>query len=68
MTELIQVCVNNGVGVCSFLALLYFANKFLSSMNDTLSTISETLALIQVNLSNLTNRVEEIENKLKKEG
>ena len=27
MEQIIQVCVNNGLGIASFLALLYFINK-----------------------------------------
>ena len=65
MEQIINVIVNNGLGVASFLALLIFMYKYMNKMETTLTKISETLTLIQTNLMSLSNRVDEIEDKVK---
>ena len=35
MEDIIQVVVNNGLGVASFLALIYFYFNFVNKINDT---------------------------------
>lgn len=65
MEELMQLIVQNGIGVGSFMALLYFINKYISNMNITLENMTETLTTIKESLLSLTNRVSEIENKMK---
>lgn len=65
MEELMQLIVQNGIGVGSFMALLYFINKYISNMNVTLEHMTETLTTIKESLLSLTNRVSEIENKMK---
>ena len=62
MEELIQLIVNNGLGIGSFLALLYFMDKYLSKINATIEKVSETLVSVEKSLSDLTNRVDKIEN------
>lgn len=64
MEQFINVIVNNGLGVASFLALLIFMYKYMNKMESTLNEISKTLTLIQTNLTSLSNRVDEIENKI----
>ena len=66
MEDLIQLMVNNGLGIASFGALLYFIDKYLSKINNTMGAISKTLDLVQENLAKLSARVDEIE--LKKKG
>lgn len=75
MNDLVQVITNSGLGVASFLALLYFINKYMATMTDSMKTfietikilkdklgeISEVLKLVQGNLLNLQNRVDKIE-------
>ena len=58
--------VNNGLGIASFGALLYFIDKYLSKINNIMGAISKTLDLVQENLAKLSARVDEIE--LKKKG
>lgn len=65
MQEIIEVVVQNGVGVGSFLALLYFVNSYITKMNDTIHEISLTLTTIKDSLLTLSARVDEIENKIK---
>ena len=65
MEELMQLIVQNGIGVGSFMALLYFINKYISNMNVTLEHMTETLTTIKESLLSLINRVSDIENKMK---
>ncbi len=64
MEELINAIVNNGLGVASFIAFIYFINTYMSRMDTTMSEISKTLTLIQGNLITLQSRVDDIEEKI----
>ncbi len=55
MEELINVCVNNGLGVASFIALIIFIFKYQSKANDTLDKINESLISLNERVSNLEN-------------
>lgn len=68
MEELINVCVNNGLGVASFIALLLFIFKYQSKISDTLEEINKSQATIQTTLTALTSRIDNLENKIDKEG
>lgn len=68
MQDLIQVIVNNGLGVASFIALIYFINTTLKDMNVNLVNIKDTLVLIQTNLIKLSERVSDVEEKIKVKG
>lgn len=68
MEELINVCVNNGLGVASFIALLLFIFKYQSKISDTLEEINKSQATIQTILTALTSRIDNLENKIDKEG
>lgn len=65
MEEFINVVVQNGLGVASFIALIWFMNTSLKDMNKTMSDISTTLTQIQLNLSELNSRVDDLEGKEK---
>lgn len=64
MEEVLNIIVNNGLGVASFIAFIYFINTYMSKMDNTMSEISKTLTLIQGNLITLQSRVDEIEEKI----
>lgn len=66
MEELMTLIVQNGVGVGSFLALLYFVNVYITKMNDTIHEIALTLTTIKDSLLTLSTRVDEIEDKIKR--
>lgn len=68
MEEIINVCVNNGLGVASFIALLLFIFKYQSKISDTLEEINKSQASIQTTLTALTSRIDNLENKIDKEG
>ena len=65
MEEIINVVVQNGLGVASFIALIWFMNTSLKDMNKTMSDIAATLIQIQLNLSELNSRVDDLEEKEK---
>ena len=66
MEELINVCVNNGLGVASFIALLLFIFKYQSKISETLEEINKSELQIQTTLAVLTQRIDKIEDKIGK--
>lgn len=64
MEELVNVAVNNGLGICSFLALLYFIFTYLKSLNETMTKISNTMVEMQINFATMTDRIDKIEEKI----
>lgn len=66
MEEIIKVIVENGLGVGSFIALLYFIFKYEDKQSTALNKISDTLIQVQLTLSSLSNRMDKIENNITK--
>lgn len=64
MEQFIQVCVNNGLGVASFIALIVFMLKGQNKTNETLEEINKTLLTIQTNMINLSERIKDVEDKM----
>ena len=64
MEELIQAIVDNGLGIGSFIALIYFIFTYVKSLNDTMTKITNTLIQIQINLASMTDRIDKIEEKI----
>ena len=67
MEEIINVCVNNGLGVASFIALIVFIFKYQSKISDTLEEINKRQVVIQTTLTALTSRIDNIEDRIKKD-
>ena len=65
MESIVNVIVNNGIGVGSFLALLYFMNIFITDIKTTTEETTKTLLSIQDSLTSLSERVDKIEDKVK---
>ena len=63
MEDLINVVVQHGLGVASFLALMFFMYVILKDITKSLNDISNTLIQIQLNLSQLNSRVDDLESK-----
>lgn len=59
MEEFIQVCVNNGLGFGSFIALIIFIFKYQTKANETLEDISKTLISLNERVSILEQRKED---------
>lgn len=71
MQELVNVAVNNGLGICSFIALLYFiftinkqSNENQKELNETLNKVNDSMIEVQVALVKLTERVSDVEQKV----
>lgn len=47
MEDLVQLVVNNGLGVVCVIYLIYFQNTTMTKMLDTLSGIDKRLAVIE---------------------
>lgn len=65
MEELINVCVNNGLGVGSFIALIVYIFKYQTKANDTLGKINDSQIAIQTSLTDLSERVTNIESEIR---
>lgn len=50
MEEIINLVVNNGVGVACVVYLIYFQNNTMKEMLSTLATINERLIIIEEKL------------------
>lgn len=68
MEELIKVIVDNGLGIGSFIALLYFIFTYVKSLNETMTKISNTMVQMQINMATMTDRIDKIEEKIKGKG
>lgn len=53
MEDLINLVVNNGLGVASFVALILFIFKYQAKCNDTLDKISTTLTSLVIRVERL---------------
>lgn len=61
MDDLVNIVVNNGLGIASFLSLIYFMFHYVEKINTVIEDISKTLVSIEKSLSDLSMRVERIE-------
>lgn len=65
MEQIVKVCVENGLGIASFIALLYFIFTYVKSLNETMTKISNTMIQMQINMATMTDRIDKIEEKIK---
>ena len=69
MEELFKLIVDNGLGIGSFIALLYFIFNYVKELNETMTKISNTMIQMQINMATMTDRIDKIEEKINaKEG
>ena len=66
MENIIEVIVDNGLGIGSFIALLYFIFTYVKSLNETMGKITDTMVEMKVSLSTITDRIDKIEDKISK--
>ena len=64
MEELFKLVVDNGLGIGSFIALLYFIFTYVKSLNETMTKISNTMIQMQINMEKMTDRIDKIEEKI----
>ena len=69
MEEIFKLVVDNGLGIGSFIALLYFIFNDVKELNETMTKISNTMIQMQINMATMTDRIDKIEEKINaKEG
>ena len=73
MQDIVNVAVNNGLGIASFIALLYFImninkqnNQNQKELNETLKAVNGSMLEIQIAMVKLTERIQEVESKIEK--
>ena len=64
MEEIFKLVVDNGLGIGSFIALLYFIFTYVKSLNETMTKISNTMIQMQINMATMTDRIDKIEEKI----
>ena len=64
MEELFRLVVDNGLGIGSFIALLYFYFTYVKELNETMTRISNTMVQMQINMEKMTDRIDKIEEKI----
>ena len=64
MEELFKDIVDNGLGIGSFIALLYFIFTYVKELNETMTRISNTMIQMQINMEKMTDRIDKIEEKI----
>lgn len=67
MEEVMKAVVDNGLGIGSFIALLYFIFTYVKDINNTMNKITDTMVEMKVSLSTITDRIDKIEEKIRKE-
>ena len=74
MQDIVNVAVNNGLGIAAFIALLYFImninkqnNQNQKDLNETLKAVNSSMLEIQIAMVKLTERIQEVKNKIEKE-
>ena len=67
MQEMFKLIVDNGLGIGSFIALIFFIFKYVNNLSTIMEKISNTLTQVQITLATLTDRVDKIEEKINKE-
>lgn len=65
MQEIIKVCEENGLGIASFIALIYFIFTYVKILNETMTKISNTMIQMQINMEKMTDRIDKIEEKIR---
>lgn len=64
MQDLFKLIVDNGLGIGSFIALLYFIFTYVKELNSTMTKISNTMIQMQINMEKMTDRIDKIEEKI----
>lgn len=66
MEELINLITQNGIGVICVAFMIYFINTTLKDNNKILDDVQKTLVAINTNLTTISARVDNLENKIGK--
>lgn len=61
MEEIIKVVSDNGLGIASFIVLVYFVFTYVKEINETMSKIATTMVQMQINMEKMSDRIDKIE-------
>ena len=60
MEEIVKAVIDNGLGVGSFIVLIWFMNKIMDKFSNTLNKINDTQVQMQINMVELKNELEKM--------
>ena len=63
MEEMFKLVVDNGLGIGSFIALLYFIFAYVKDLNEAMTRIAKTMIQMQINMEKIADRIDKIEEK-----
>ena len=66
MEEIIKVVSDNGLGIASFIVLIYFVFTYVKEINETMGNISTTMVQMQINMEKMSDRIDKIEDMISK--
>mgnify|MGYP006923193191 CR=1 FL=1 len=61
MEEIIKAVVDNGLGITSFVVLIYFVFTYVKEINITMIKISDTMVQMQISMEKMSDRIDKIE-------
>lgn len=64
MQDIINVVVQNGLGVASFVAMIFFYFNYSKEQQETTKKMCDTLVQIQISMATMTDRIDKIEEKI----
>ena len=64
MEQLVNIIVNNGIGVGALIFMAYYINGSMKDVINTLNEINKALASTSITLQNVTDRLERLEHKI----
>lgn len=64
MEQIINVIVNNGIGVGALIFMAYYINGSMKDVINTLNEINKILSETSITLKNVTDRLERLEHKI----
>ena len=64
MEEIVKIIAENGIGIGSFIFMVYFVLTYNKQTSAIMEKISNTLVQIQISMATMTDRIDKIEEKI----
>jgi len=64
MEQIVNLIVNNGIGVGALVFMAYYINGSMKDVTNTLTSMNKVLAETSITLNNVTDRLERLEHKI----
>ena len=64
MEEIVKIIAENGIGIGSFIFMVYFVLTYNKQTSAIMEKISNTLVQIQISMATMTYRIYKIEEKI----